>query len=107
MSDFGYAGNILKIHLSDRKITVFPTAPYAERFLGGRGIAARLYWEMAPPEAKAFDPENCLVYVNGPVTGFPRLAGCRWQVCGKAPIMVPEVFSYANLGAYPYPQLKS
>jgi aldehyde:ferredoxin oxidoreductase len=98
MAEFGYAGDILKIDLSNRKVTNFPTAPYAERFLGGRGIAARLYWEMAPPEAKAFDPENCLIYVTGPVTGFARLAGCRWQVCGKAPITNPEFFSYANLG---------
>ena len=98
MAEFGYAGNILRIDLSDRRITSFPTAPYEQRFLGGRGLAARLYWEMASPEAKAFDPENCLIFANGPITGFTGLAGCRWQVCGKAPIMDPEVFSYANLG---------
>jgi len=106
MAEFGYAGNILKIDLSDRKITSFPTAPYAERFLGGRGLAARLYWETASPEAKAFDPENCLIFANGPVSGFTGLAGCRWQVCGKAPIMDPEVFSYANLGERWGPYLK-
>ncbi|MCG6878622.1 MAG: hypothetical protein LJE96_05670 [Deltaproteobacteria bacterium] len=98
MAEFGYAGNILRIDLSNRRITSFPTAPYAQKFLGGRGLAARLYWEMASLEAKAFDPENCLIFANGPITGFPGLAGCRWQVCGKAPIMDPEVFSYANLG---------
>ncbi len=98
MAEFGYAGNILRIDLSNRRITSFPTAPYAQKFLGGRGLAARLYWEMASLEAKAFDPENCLIFANGPITGFTGLAGCRWQVCGKAPIMDPEVFSYANLG---------
>ncbi len=98
MADFGYAGEILKIDLADGRVTRLPTADYKDRFLGGRGIAARLYWDMVPPEAKAFDPENCLIYITGPVTGFNRLAGCRWQVCGKAPIMEPETFSYANLG---------
>lgn len=98
MTEYGYAGDILKIDLSDHKITSFPTARYAEKYLGGRGLAARLYWEMALPEAKPFDAGNCLIYVNGPVTGFTRLAGCRWQVCGKSPIMDSEVFSYANLG---------
>jgi aldehyde:ferredoxin oxidoreductase len=98
VSEFGYAGEILKIDLSDGNITKLSTADYADRFLGGRGIAARLYWEMVPPEAKAFDAENCLIYITGPVTGFNRLAGCRWQVCGKAPVMEPETFSYANLG---------
>ncbi len=98
MAEFGYAGEILKIDLSDGKITRLSTAEYADRFLGGRGIAARLYWEMVPPETKVYDPENCLIYITGPVTGFNRFAGCRWQVCGKAPVMEPEAFSYANLG---------
>ena len=98
MAEFGYAGDILKIDLSNREITSFPIAPYADKFLGGRGLAARLYWEMASPETGPFDPENCLIYANGPVAGFARLAGCRWQVCGRSPIMDPKVFSYANLG---------
>jgi len=98
MTEFGYAGEILKVDLSGGGITRLPTAPYAERFLGGRGIAARLYWDMAPPSARAYDPDNCLVYITGPVAGFTRLAGCRWQVCGKTAITDPEVFSYANLG---------
>ncbi len=99
MAAFGYAGQILKVDLSDGKISRIPTAGYADRFLGGRGIAARLYWEMVPPDVKAYDPENCLIYMTGPVTGFNTIPGSpRWQVCGKAPVMDPETFSYANLG---------
>jgi aldehyde:ferredoxin oxidoreductase len=99
VADFGYAGEILKVDLSGGAIARLPTADYAERFLGGRGVAARIYWDMVPAETGAFDPDNCLVYVTGPVTGFTRLAGaCRWQVCGKSPVMEPEAFSYANLG---------
>ncbi len=78
MPDFGYAGEILKVNLSDGRITKIPTADYAERYIGGRGIAARLYWEMVPPDARADDPENCLICVSGPVAGFPGFAGSRW-----------------------------
>lgn len=99
MTDFGYAGEILKIDLSDGTIARLPSAPYVERFLGGRGLAAKIYWDMVPVQAGAFDPENCLIYATGPVTGFTRIAGgSRWQVCGKSPVMQPESFSYANLG---------
>jgi aldehyde:ferredoxin oxidoreductase len=98
LADFGYAGEILKVDLSAGGITRLPTAPYAARFLGGRGIAARLYWDMAPSSAGAYDPANCLVYITGPAAGFMRLAGCRWQVCGRTAITDPETFSYANLG---------
>ncbi len=99
MTEFGYAGEILKVDLSDGNINRLSTADYADRFLGGRGIATKIYWDMVHPQTRVFDPENCLIYMTGPVTGFTRLAGgCRWQVCGKSAIMESEAFSYANLG---------
>ena len=98
MTEFGYAGEILKVNLSDGRITKLPTADYADRFLGGRGMAAKLYWDMVPAQAKAFYPENCLLYVTGPLVGSTGLAGSRWQVCGKSCSMEPESFSYADLG---------
>ena len=98
MSEFGYAGKILKHDLSCQSTTLIPTADYTDKYLGGRGIAARLYWDMVPPNTKAYDPQNCLIYMTGPLTGFTRLASCRWEVCSKSPMMEPESFSYANLG---------
>jgi aldehyde:ferredoxin oxidoreductase len=98
VAEFGYAGAILKVNLSDGSITRLATADYADRFIGGRGIAAKLYWDMVPPQTKAFDPDNCFICVTGPVAGFTGLAGFRWQVCGKSAAGEPEAFSYANLG---------
>jgi aldehyde:ferredoxin oxidoreductase len=96
--DKGYAGVILSIDLSTRKVERLPVSEYAGRFLGGRGIAAKLFWDKTPPQAKAYDPENCLVFMTGPVAGFMGFSGCRWVICGKSPEMEPEAFSYANLG---------
>src|SRR5271157_3175756 len=98
MSQFGYAGKILKVYLSSGKTSVLATSDYAERFIGGRGIAAKIYWDMVTPQTKALDPENCLIFTTGPIAGFPRLSGSRWQVCGKSPALEPETFSYSNLG---------
>jgi aldehyde:ferredoxin oxidoreductase len=98
VTEFGYAGKILTIDLSRGNIGSLPTADYVDRFLGGRGIAAKLYWDLVPPQTGALDPDNCLIYVTGPVAGFTGLAGCRWQICAKSPAMDPEAFSYANLG---------
>ena len=36
--------------------------------------------------------------MTGPLAGFPRLAGSRLVVCGKSPLMDPDLFTYANLG---------
>ncbi len=98
MTGYGYAGEILKVDLSAGKISRLFTADYSGRFLGGRGIAAKLYWDMVPSRAGAFDPDNCLLFATGPVAGFPGFAGYRWQICGKSPAGKPEAFSYANLG---------
>lgn len=97
-NEYGYAGKILKVDLSQGSMVDIPTADYAERFVGGRGFAAKIYWDGVPPETKPFDPQNQLIFVNGPLAGFTGLAGSRWQVCGKSPAVTPESFSYANLG---------
>ena len=96
---YGYAGNILKVDLSSGKISSVSTTEYAKRFLGGRGIAARIYWEEVAPETKAFDFENRLMFMTGPMAGVsPGVGGIRWLVCGKSPTANPEQFSYGFIG---------
>jgi len=98
MSGDGYAGEILKVDLSSRKVSKLATADYAGRFLGGKGLATGLYWDNVPAEAGALDPENCLICASGPVTGFPGFTASRWLACGKTAAMDMETFSYGNLG---------
>lgn len=94
---YGYAGRILKIDLSSRSSKIVPTEAYT-RFIGGRGFAARLYWEEVPPEAGAFSEENRLIFAVGPLAGIPVIGGSRWGVYGKSPSNTPETFNYSNLG---------
>ena len=98
MVEFGYAGEILKINISDGNYTKLPTSAYSDRFLGGRGLAVKLYWDIAPPDIKAFDPANCIAIASGPVAGFPGFSGGRWQVCSITAAMDRESFTYANMG---------
>jgi len=98
LTHFGYAGVILRIDLSLRAISRLATSDDSERFLGGRGVACKIYWDETGRYTAAFDPENPLIFITGPVAGFTRFSGCRWQICGKSAQMLPEAFSYANLG---------
>jgi aldehyde:ferredoxin oxidoreductase len=98
MAQYGYAGHILRVDLSNGNSERMETAGYSHRFIGGRGIAAKLYWDLVPPETRAFDPENGLICVTGPVAGFKGFASSRWQMCGKSPSGDREAFSYANFG---------
>jgi aldehyde:ferredoxin oxidoreductase len=97
MGTYGYAGKILRADLSSRRASAVSTQEYADRFLGGRGIAAKIYWDEVPPQAGPFDAENRLVFITGPLCGVPAVSGSRWEVCGKGPHS-PERFSYGNLG---------
>ncbi|MBM3157843.1 MAG: aldehyde ferredoxin oxidoreductase, partial [Chloroflexi bacterium] len=103
---YGYAGKILRVDLSTGTITRVPTSDYARRFLGGRGIAAKIYWDEVPPEVRAFDPANRLIFATGPVAGLKGISGSRWVVCGKTALTTPEHFNYANLGGDWGAQLK-
>jgi aldehyde:ferredoxin oxidoreductase len=97
-TEFGYAGKILKVDLSAASTSDIPTSDYADRFIGGRGIAAKIYWDEVPPESKAFDPENRLIVMTGPMAGYPGIAGSISQICGKSSATNPEQFFYTSMG---------
>jgi aldehyde:ferredoxin oxidoreductase len=96
MTHKGYAGNILVVDLSNGDFSKIPTQVYSKRFLGGRGIASGIYFDEMDTEIDAFDSRNPLIFISGPVCGFPGFAGSRWQICGKSPL--GDRFSYSNLG---------
>ena len=87
-SSYGWCGKILKVDLSSEIISEIDTHPYADRFLGGRGIATRLYWEYVPATARAFDPENHLIFMTGPLTATGAQGASRFEVVGKSPMLV-------------------
>jgi aldehyde:ferredoxin oxidoreductase len=101
---YGYAGKILKVDLSSGSITNAQTGDYAALFLGGRGIAARIYWDEVPPQITAADPENRLIFMTGPLCGVPGFAS-RFQVCGKS--VATNQFSFCNMGGSWGARLKS
>ena len=103
---YGWCGKILKVDLSSEVITEIDTHPYADRFLGGRGIATRLYWEYVPDTAGAFDTENHLIFMTGPLTATGAQGASRLEVVGKSPMLMPEGFCYGSMGGYWGPALK-
>ena len=98
MEHHGYAGKILLVDLNQRNFMEISSEPYVDKFVGGRGLLVKLFWDLVPADADAFDPRNALICASGPVTGFTGLAGCRWVIGGKSPARDPQMFSYGNLG---------
>ena len=98
MGTFGYAGKILKLDLSSGQTGRLPTSDYTELYCGGRGLAARLYWDLADPASDALDPGNPMLVATGPLAGVPAVAGSRWQVIAKSLVTKPNRYNYSNLG---------
>ena len=96
----GWMGKILHVDLSNSKTSEIATQPYADKYLGGRGLASRLYWEKVTPEVKAFDPENRLIFMTGPLLATGTQGAARMSVSGKSPMAYPEGYCYGSLGGY-------
>jgi len=102
----GWAGKILQVNLTDSEISTISTQPYAEQYLGGRGIASRLYWETVPPGVKAFDPENRLIFMAGTLVATGAQGASRLSIVGKSPMTLPEGYCYGNMGGFFGAELK-
>ncbi len=102
----GWMGKILHVNLSTSKISESSTQKYAKKYLGGRGIASRIYWEIVKPETRAFDPENCLVFMTGPLVATGAQGATRMSVVGKSPMAYPEKYCYGNIGGFFGAELK-
>jgi aldehyde:ferredoxin oxidoreductase len=106
MFGYGWTGRILHVDLSSSGITEFATQPYAGKFLGGRGIAARIYWDTVGPETAAFDPENRLIFMAGPLVATGAQAATQLSVAAKSPMLYPEGYCYGSAGGHAAAELK-
>jgi aldehyde:ferredoxin oxidoreductase len=95
---YGWAGKMLRVNLGSRTCEPASIMEYAERFIGGRGIASRLYWDEMNGATAAFDPGNTLYFMNGPLCGMQAPGASRWVVLGKSPMAIPEQYACGNLG---------
>ncbi len=56
------------------------------KFLGGRGLAAKILYEENKPKIDAFDPENRLIFMTGPYTGTMGSFTAFYNVTTKSPL---------------------
>ncbi len=103
----GWVGKILRVDLTSGKVTTQSTFDYVPKFLGGRGLGAKICWDEVPPEVKAFDPQNKIIFATGPLQGTLAPTSGRFMVLGKAPQTGPiESFTRSGIGGHFAPELK-
>ncbi|UCE95466.1 MAG: aldehyde ferredoxin oxidoreductase family protein [Candidatus Bathyarchaeota archaeon] len=82
-----YAGRILRVDLSSGKAETEPlTEEMAKKYIGGIGLGIRLLMDNSKPGSDAFDPDNPLIFVTGPLSGtMGPTAGNGYAVVSKSP----------------------
>lgn len=100
-----YLGKILRINLSTKETRVekIKDKDY-EMLLGGRGLAAKMYYEEIGPEVKPFDVENNVFLMTGPLTGVALPSTTKFQLATKSP--ETGLYLCSNCGGEFGPQLK-
>jgi len=101
---YGWVGKILKVNLTDGKISVESTEPYVEDFLGGRGIGVRLLYDNYVPGTDALDPGNPLIFNMGPLTGAAMPSSGRTDVTALSPMN--NLRGKSNFGGFWGPEAK-
>jgi len=80
-------GKILRVNLTDRKITTDEIDPgTAQNFIGGAGYATKIIYDETPAKTDALGEENRLVFMTGPVTGTRFPTSGRYVVGAKSPL---------------------
>ncbi len=83
----GWNGRILEIDLATQSHKSYPLdMEMASQYIGGRGLGARLLWDLVGPEVDPLAPENVLIFTNGPLTGTGYQTSNRFSVTTKSPL---------------------
>jgi aldehyde:ferredoxin oxidoreductase len=101
----GYQGKYLRINLTNRTIKEEKINPEWQRnFLGGRGLAARFYYNEIGNDIKPLSSDNKLIFFTGPLTGTTGPATTKIGLATKS----PETRQYlcSNGGGFFGPHLK-
>lgn len=98
----GCFGKYLVADLSKEKITKYEVPDtWYNKYLGGRGIAARILLKELPQDIDPFDPENLLVFSTGPLQGTGVPGAGRNLVMSKSPKTGAVSGSYVG-GFFPH-----
>jgi len=101
----GYAGKILRVNLTTKKIVDEPIdEALAKKFIGGTGYAAKILWDVLPKKIDPLAPENLLIAATGPLTGTLTPCSGSVEFCFKSPLT--NIFGESRAGGTFGPKLR-
>lgn len=101
---YGWAGTILSVDLTSRKIEKIPLdKELASNYVGGRGTNVRILYDQVKPGSDPLGPENRLIIGSGPLSGTMLPAG-KTNITALSPMT--GILGDANGGFHFSPELK-
>jgi len=83
----GYHGKILEVDLSRSEIRILPLeVDIIEDYLGGRGLATRIFYDHIDPCCDPLSSDNVLVLATSPLLGTMAPTACRGHMVFKSPL---------------------
>jgi aldehyde:ferredoxin oxidoreductase len=101
---FSFGGEILRVDLTSRITWTEPTAKYASKYIGGRGIDVCLLYNEVKRWVTPFDPANRLIFGTGVLVGTLAPGATRHTIEAKSP--VTGGIGSGNSGGFFAPELK-
>jgi aldehyde:ferredoxin oxidoreductase len=96
----GYAGKILRLDLTERKVGTIPTSKY-QHWMGGHGMGSAIFFDLVKDKTiDGFHPDNVVTMMTSPLSGtlVPAASG-RTEVQGIGVQSYPiGWFTRSNLG---------
>ena len=101
----GFIGTILQVDLASGAISPMTVEEKLFRqFIGGSGIAAKIFLDRFRPDVEPLSPENPFLVMTGPLTGTNFPGSSRFVVCGKSPLT--GIWGESAIGGNFSPELK-
>ncbi len=102
---YGYAGEILRINLSDASYKTEPTdMKEAKQYIGGRGFNSYKIYKEIPAGTNPLGLDNKLMISTGPIVGTMFPTASRFNVSARSPLT--GIFGDTNAGGHFAPEMK-
>jgi aldehyde:ferredoxin oxidoreductase len=83
----GYSGKILRVNLSNKKISIErPDGEFYRKYVGGAGFTSYYLLNELQPGIDPLGPDNKLIFALGPLTGYALPGSGRNAVGAKSPL---------------------
>jgi len=95
----GWMGRILRVDLNTGVIKTEALDPeLAHKYVGGRGLAAKILYDELQVDCDPLGPDNMLIFANGPLTLSGALCSGRYMVVTRSPLT--GTICSSNAGGY-------